>query len=53
MFEYELGQKVQDKNTKAEGIISGRADYLDDPSKYYIDGNPDEQWTEEENVETV
>ena len=53
MFEFELGQKARNKNTGEEGIITGRAEYLEDCSKYYIDGNPDEQWTDEQDVEIV
>jgi len=54
MFKFELGQKAKDKITKKEGVITGRAEYLDNPSQYYIcDGNPCENWTDEENIEVI
>ena len=48
-----MGQKARDKATGVEGKITGRAEYLKEPNQYYIDGNKNEQWTDEENVEVT
>ncbi len=51
---FELGKKVRDKTTGHEGIITGRAEYFENPIKYYyISGNAAEEWIEEERIEAV
>jgi hypothetical protein len=50
---FDLGIKARNKTTGEEGIITGRAEYLEECNKYYIAKNTDKDWIDEDNVEVI
>lgn len=56
MFNFELGEKVRDKITHYFGIITARAEYLDNNRSYLVEGKdstgrPIEHWISEYRIE--
>ena len=54
-FKFDLGQDVEIKVTNQKGYIEGRAEYLEDPSVYWVvykngAGNLSKEWFKESDL---
>ena len=55
-FQFDLGQRVEDRVTKYKGRVTARAEYLFQPNHYLVEatdttGRPIEFWVAEDRLE--